>query len=604
MSQLHDWLIFLVAALVVVPIGKRLGLSTMLGYLAAGLSIGPYGLDLAGDPAATLQFAELGVVMLLFIVGLELQPRRLLVMRRWVFGLGSAQVIAVTVALATPLHFLFALAWAQALLLGFALSLSSTAFVLQLLGEQKKLNAPHGRAAFGVLLLQDLAVIPVIAAINLLAPRSNNDAEVHTLVWGPLIFMVGLTSARLLLRPALRAIAATGIQELFTAAALVMVLGAAVATEQVGLSMGFGAFLAGMLVADSEYRHQLETDIAPFKGLLLGLFFMAVGMSVDLALLLREPLFILLLALALMLLKALVLYPIARSMALDRQSAARLAVTVAQGGEFAFVLLTAAVSTHFLEQRIAQQWILVVTLSMALTPIALVVLERVFLQGKATRDYDTIDDHDHAVVLLGFGRVAQIIGRVLTMRRIPFTALDASPAQIDFVRAFGNKVFYGDPTRLDLLQNAHVGKAKVVVIAVDDADAALRIAELLRAHFPNLLLIARARNRYHELQLRDIGVHHVVRETLHSSLAMTSAVLEGLGVSGAEAAHSVATFKAHDERALDKQLAVFPDEGAYRQAARDSALELQQLFDEDAEQRRLAERPERHQPGPAGGSPP
>ena len=599
MSHLHDWLIFLLAALVVVPIGKRLGLSTVLGYLAAGLAIGPYGLNLAGDPAATLQFAELGVVMLLFIVGLELQPRRLLVMRRWVFGLGVAQVSSVTLALATPMHFMFAVGWPQALLLGFALSLSRTAFMLQLLGEQKKLNAPHGRAAFGVLLLQDLAVIPVIAAINLLAPRANNAAEVQAMIWGPLLFMVGVTSARLLLRPALRAIAATGIQELFTAAALVMVLGAAAATERVGLSMGLGAFLAGMLVADSEYRHQLETDIAPFKGLLLGLFFMAVGMSVDLALLLREPLLIIVLALALMLLKALVLYPIARSMALDRQSAARLAVTVSQGGEFAFVLLTAAVSTDFLDKHIAQQWILVVTLSMALTPLALALLERVFLKGRATREYDPIDVHDHAVVLLGFGRVAQIIGRVLTMRRIPFTALDASPAQIDFVRTFGNKVFYGDPTRLDLLQNAHVDKAKVVVIAVDDTAAALRIAELLRAHFPAVQLIARARNRYHELQLREIGVHHVVRETLHSSLAMTAAVLEGLGLSDVEAAHSVATFKAHDERTLDKQLAVFQDEGAYRQAARDSALELQQLFDEDAEQRLLNERRAR-EPGDAG----
>ena len=585
MSGITQGLVFLLAALVMVPLGRRLGLSSVLGYLAAGIAIGPSGLDVAGDASATLHFAELGVVMLLFIIGLELQPRRLWVMRRLVFGLGTAQVVAVTAAIAA-MAWLLAFTPPQALLLGFALSLSSTAFVLQLLAERKELNAAHGRAAFGVLLLQDLAVIPAIAVLVLLAPQPADASTGPSLFWGPLLLMLGLTAARLLLRPALRIVASTGIHELFTAAALAMVLGAALATEQRGLSMGLGAFLAGMLVADSEYRHQLETDITPFKGLLLGLFFMAVGMSVDLALLLREPAAMFALALALMLLKTLVLLPLGRLAGLDWRASTRLSVTLAQGGEFAFVLLGAGVAANVLGVDDAARCILVVTLSMALTPLAIGAVERAFAgRTEVPRAFDTIADHDHPVLLLGFGRVAQIVGRVLSMRGIPFTALDGSPSQIDFVRAFGNDVYYGDPTRLDLLRNAQVEKARVVLIAVDEPAAALRIAEMLREHFPHVRICARARDRYHALQLREVGVHTVVRETLHSSLQLARAVLEELDIAPQDAARSVRPFEEHDARTLERQAAVFHDEAASRQAAMDSALELQQLFAEDAAQR-------------------
>ena len=592
MSAIAQGLVFLLAALVMVPLGRRLGLSSVLGYLAAGIAIGPSGLDVAGDASATLHFAELGVVMLLFIIGLELQPRRLWVMRRLVFGLGTAQVGAVTVAIGATAWLLLAFTPAQALLLGFALSLSSTAFVLQLLAERKELNAAHGRAAFGVLLLQDLAVIPAIAVLVLLAPQAGTAGEGPSLLWGPLLLMLGLTGARLLLRPALRIVAGTGIHELFTAAALAMVLGAALATEQLGLSMGLGAFLAGMLVADSEYRHQLETDLTPFKGLLLGLFFMAVGMSVDLALLLREPHVMLGLAAALMLLKTAVLLPLGRLAGLGWRASTRLSVTLSQGGEFAFVLLGAGVTAQLLGVDDAARCILVVTLSMAMTPLAIGAVERAFARRtEAPRAFDTIAEHEHPVLLLGFGRVAQIVGRILTMRGIPFTALDGSPTQIDFVRAFGNDVFYGDPTRLDLLRTAQVDKARVVLIAVDEPDAALRIATMLREHFPAVRICARARDRYHALQLREVGVHQVVRETLHSSLELARTVLEELDVDPLEAARSVRTFRDHDARTLERQAAVFHDEVAYRQAAMDSALELQQLFAEDAAQREAGDQP-------------
>ena len=603
MSAIAQGLVFLLAALVMVPLGRRLGLSSVLGYLAAGIAIGPSGLDVAGDASATLHFAELGVVLLLFIIGLELQPRRLWVMRRLVFGLGTAQVAAVTAAIGATAWLLLEFTPTQAVLLGFALSLSSTAFVLQLLAERKELNAAHGRAAFGVLLLQDLAVIPAIAVLVLLAPQPASAGDGPSLLWGPLFLMLGLTAARLLLRPALRIIAGTGIHELFTAAALAMVLGAAIATEQLGLSIGLGAFLAGMLVADSEYRHQLETDLTPFKGLLLGLFFMAVGMSVDLALLLREPLAMLGLAAALMLLKTAVLLPLGRLAGLGWRASARLSVTLSQGGEFAFVLLGAGVTAQLLGVDDAARCILVVTLSMALTPLAIGAVERLLARRtEAPRAFDTIADHDHPVLLLGFGRVAQIVGRVLTMRGIPFTALDGSPTQIDFVRAFGNDVFYGDPTRLDLLRTAQVEKARVVLIAVDEPDAALRIATMLREHFPDVRICARARDRYHALQLREVGVHQVVRETLHSSLELARTVLEELDVDPVEAARSVRTFRDHDARTLERQAAVFHDEAAYRQAAMDSALELQQLFAEDAAQR-AAEAELRDQPadGPPAG---
>jgi len=579
---LIEALIFLVTALIAVTLGKRLGLSSVLGYLTAGLIIGPHGLNVVGDAAPLLHFAEIGVVMLLFIIGLELQPRRLWVMRRLVFGLGTAQMLVTSIATGGVIYVVFALDWRASALLGFAVALSSTAFVLQLLGEQRRLNSPHGRAAFGTLLLQDLAVIPAIVVVNLAAPGTTSHGPSP---WLLLATLVGLGAARFLLRPVLHFVAATAVHELFTAAALAIVVGAALALHSVGLSMGLGAFLAGMMVADSEYRHQLETDVAPFKGLLLGLFFMAVGMSVDLHRFASEPILVLGLTLALMTFKALLLFPIARWHGLDAVESARLSMVVSQGGEFAFVLLASALVAGLVSAAVADLAVLVVIASMALTPLGVWMLDRLLTGRKAERPYDRIEAEERPVIIAGFGRFGQIVARVLSMHRIPFTALEINPSQVEFVRSFGNEIYFGDATRLDLLQAARVADARAVVIAVDDADAALRIAALVRETCPRVAILARARNRTHEIQLREVGVQFSVRETLMSSLTLTGQLLEVLGHSGSSARQSIDLFREQDAATLARQRAVYHDETAFRQMTRDAAEELRQLFDEDAQRR-------------------
>ncbi|MEQ8857502.1 MAG: monovalent cation:proton antiporter-2 (CPA2) family protein [Pseudomonadales bacterium] len=593
MDFLTEALIFLGAAVLVVPLCKRLGLSSVLGYLGAGLLIGQPGLGLVQDAHGILHFAEIGVVLLLFVIGLELQPRRLWVMRRLVFGLGTLQVGFTALAIAALL-LLLGLDPGAASLLGFALALSSTAFVLQLLGEQKKLNQLHGRAAFGTLLLQDVAVIPAIAVVNLLAAggafgasQVGGAADGHAAGPQPLLILAVLAGAvalRYLLRPILKFVAASGVRELFTAAALALVAGAALAMGHAGLSMGLGAFAAGMMVADSPYRHQLETDVDPFKGLLLGLFFMAVGMTVDLGLLIGAPLTILGLTAALVLVKILVLIPLARLQGLGGPDALRTAIVLSQGGEFAFVLLTAAVSAGLVGDGLAQTAVLVVTLSMAATPLLVALGDRWMNVDRDAdaRPYDRIDDAPSRVVVAGFGRVGQIVARVLTMRHIPFTALEINPHHVDFVRSYGNEVFYGDATRLDVLRSAGVPNARALVLAVGNEEASLKIVEMVRATCPGVAILARATTRNHELQLREIGVDFVLRDTLHSSLRLARELLGRLGLSATEAAEAVARFEAHDARTLERQAAVFRDEEAFRRATVNAGEELKGLFAEDA----------------------
>ncbi|MCZ6889739.1 MAG: monovalent cation:proton antiporter-2 (CPA2) family protein [Gammaproteobacteria bacterium] len=585
MSFLAQALLFLGSALIAVPICRRLGLSVILGYLAAGLVIGPAGLALFKETAAILHFAEIGVVFLLFIIGLELHPKRLWVMRRFVFGLGAAQVGITTIVIAGLVGYLFDLSMQVALLLGFALALSSTAFVLQLLGEQKKLNQPHGRAAFGVLLFQDAAVIPAIAVVSILA-AGGTDASGYLDYGLPVAAVAaGLVAAHFLLKPALRLIAATGVHELFTAAALAMVVGAALAMQAVGLSMGLGAFLAGMMVADSEYRHQLEADIMPFKGLLLGLFFIAVGMSVDIGLLFTMPVVVLGLALALVLLKAVLLFPLARWRGLHNVEAIRTAIVLSQGGEFAFVLIAIGEAGGIVDTATTSVAILVVTISMVTTPFLINLAERFIAPpGPAKHiSYDEMDEPVRPVLIAGLGRFGQIIARVLTMRKIPFTALDKDPGQVEFLRTFGHEIFYGDATRLNLMQNAGAANAKVVVVAVDDIDASVAIASLVLEHFPQASLVARARNRHHELRLRELGVEILIRDTLLSSLAMSEAILTRLGVDADEAARSLQAFREFDTKTIEQQSAVFHDDVAYHQSRQDAARELQELFEGDAE---------------------
>lgn len=581
MKLLEEALVYLIAALIFVPISRRLGLGSILGYLAAGIAIGPYGLRLISDPEHILHFAELGVVLLLFIVGLELKPARLWVMRKMVFGLGALQVILSAAAIA-GLATLLGLDSRSAVIVGLVLALSSTAFVLQMLAEQQQLTSTHGRAAFSVLLFQDIAAIPLIAFLPFLA-AGNTGLDVSGFLFGALALAALIVPGRYLLRPVLHIAVYTRLPEIFTASALLVVIGAALLMHLAGLSMILGAFIAGMLLADSEYRHQLEGDIAPFKGLLLGLFFIAVGMTVNLGLLLEEPLRILVIVALLMLAKAAVLLPLSFAFGPpDRRQAVRVAALLAQGGEFAFVLLGIASRDSILAPALIDELVLAVALSMLLTPLIYFAVDRGFRDHAEASDAHSIpEDEDTPIIVAGFGRVGQIIGRTLRAVDMPFTALDFDPEQVGIVRRFGSRVHFGDATRLDVLRAAGAGHAKVIVIALADMESSLRVAKTIRQHFPRLKIVARARNRRHAHKLMDLGVDHIIRDTLLSSMAMAEHVLEELKLSADTAKHVAKTFLDRDEALLRDQHAVHDSEEKLIQSHRDAAEELTALLKND-----------------------
>lgn len=579
--------VFLGATVLAVPLFRRLRLSSILGYLAAGVAIGPFGLAVIDDAEGVMHIAEFGVVLLLFVIGLELQPSRLRALRRSIFGLGLAQVAITTVVFTTIAH-LLGLSMNAAFVTGFALSLSSTPLVLQLLAERRELNTRHGRPAFAILLFQDIAVMPMLAILPMLGASGaaqSLGATVLGAMKGLGVLALLVFGGRHVLRPVLRFVAETKASEAFTAAALLVVIGTALLMEAVGMSMALGAFVAGVLLAESEYRHELEADIEPFKGLLLGLFFIAVGMTTNLSLLLEHPVLIAALVLGLHLIKAGLLWTIARVAGLPARHASPLSVSLAQGGEFGFVLFSLAVSYGVMESSLSQLLVIVVTISMATTPL-LIKLHGAFIEphlskDETPRDFDSIDDQNSRVLIAGFGRVGQIIGRVLRMRRIPFTALESSVAQVDFVRRFGNKVYYGDPSRLELLQAAGASRAEIFVLAMDDIDASVRTAELIRKHFPHLKVLARARNRQHAIKLMDLGIRYFVRETYFSSLELAQNTLEALGLSRADAEESIRRFDIHDRKLLEQQLLAGDDEQMLIQTAHQAARELEGLFEED-----------------------
>ena len=580
MGLLQESVIYLLAAIIMVTASRRLGFGSVLGYLAAGILIGPFGIALIRDPEHILHFAELGVVFLLFIVGLELQPSRLWVLRKMVFGLGSAQVVLSSTLIAI-IAWALGLAATPAIVVGFILALSSTAFVLQLLAEKNELTTSHGRAAFSILLFQDLAVIPLIAILPTLGTSSATGFDfVQVGVMAATI--IGLiVGGRILLRPVLQIAAASKIPEIFTATALLVVIGAALLMQFAGMSMVLGAFIAGMLLADSEYRHQLEADIAPFKGLLLGLFFIAVGMSVNISLLLEAPGRILLIVAMLMLAKALVLVPLARLFGLcNSRSALSLAAAMSQGGEFAFVLFAIAARERLIAAELVDELILAVAASMLLTPFAYMLNE---LAGRKmeTHEEPVYDDHDDShneVIIAGFGRVGQIIGRLLAVFNTPFTALEIDSSQVDVVRRYGNVVHYGDASRLDILRAAGAEHAKIFVLAIDDVTASIRTAEAVKRHFPHLKIIARARNRRHAHGLMDLGIEPIFRETMLSSLTMSMRVLTNLGFDEDEVKQMGAKFRERDTRLLIEQHAIHHSEEQMIQTAKDTAAELESLL--------------------------
>ena len=584
-SMMLDATIFLGAAVILIPLAKRFGIATVLGYLFTGLLLGPSFLKVAGNPDDLLHFSEFGVVLLLFIIGLELQPSRLWALRQQIFVLGGLQVIVTGVVLMLLSWYFLDIRLSNSFVIGFGLALSSTAFVLQLLGEKKQLATTHGQQAFTILLFQDIAVIPLLAALPFLsgAQEQNYDwiyfAKVISIFAG-MIFV-----SRFVVRPFFKFVASSNATELLTATALFIVLGVSLLMNYIGLSMALGAFLTGVLLADSEYRHELEASIEPFKGLLLGLFFMSVGMLTNVKLIVAKPLLIIGLAGLLMLIKFVVLTIIARLMGNKNESSIRLGVTLAQGGEFAFVLFSVATAQHLLTREQQNILNLVVTVSMAMTPLAFLLLEKIgnpiFAKAKPSKEYDKIPNHEHAVVIAGFGRVGQIIGRVLRMHNIEFTAIEKSANQVDFVRKFGNQVYYGNPKNPEILRAAGLENAKVFIIAIGDIELSETVAAYAVRNYPHLTILARAKNREHYYRLRDAGVKYIWRETYLSSLDMSRETLEVLGMEPKTARKTVQMFRDYDDALIERQRAIYEDEAEMIASAQSAIQELESLFDSD-----------------------
>lgn len=568
MEHVPGWLtsslIYLAAAVVAVPLSRAIGLGSILGYLAAGIAIGPWGLGLVKDVQAILHFAEFGVVLMLFLIGLELEPRRLWSLRQPIFGWGSVQVLGCA-ALLCAAGLAFGAPWRIALVAALGLALSSTAIALQVMGERNLLPTSSGRAGFAILLFQDVAAIPILALLPLLAGApQGDDGTPHWLEAARIVGVVAaiVVGGRLLLRPLLRWIAKSRTPEIFTAAALLLVLAIAALMAVVGLSMALGAFLAGVLLAENEYKRELETDIEPFKGLLLGLFFIAVGMSIDFGVLARSPLLMAGIVVGLLLLKAAVIWAIAGPMGIPLAEKPVFTLLLAQGGEFAFVVFQAASNNRVLAPEQASLLIGAVAVSMLVSPLLLAAVDKWLLPrlGGGRRTLPELDEPQEApVVIAGFGRYGQIIGRLLNAQGIAATVLDHDADMIEAARAFGYAVHYGDATRLDLLRTAGAGQARVLVVAVDDAEQSLRIVDLAREHFPQLQLVARARDVTHWNQLRDRGVQLVEREVFESSLRSGRAVLEALGWVPAEARRQAMRFRRHNIELFEKMHPYYRD---------------------------------------------
>jgi glutathione-regulated potassium-efflux system ancillary protein KefC len=587
-SLLANALVYLAAAVLIVPVAKKLGLGAVLGYLLAGIAIGPWGFGFIGEVEDILHFSEFGVVLLLFLIGLELEPKRLWAMRRPIFGGGAAQVLGVAAALAIA-AMLAGVGWKVAVIGALGLSLSSTAIALATLDERNLKGTPTGSTSFAILLFQDIAAIPMIALVPLLGVAGPDDGGggggLRALKIAAVIGALVL-SGRYLVRPALRAIAKSNLREIFTAFALLLVIAIALLMQSVGLSMALGAFMAGVLLADSEYRHALETDLEPFKGLLLGLFFIAVGMSVDFGVFLAQPWLILGLVVAFLLIKIGVLYLLAWRVEIPPSQRALFAFLLAQGGEFAFVVFGAAQAARVFTGHVAAILIVVVALSMVCTPLLLIIHDRLIaprFRADKARKADRIDANEDHVIIAGFGRFGQIVGRLLTVNQIRLTVLDHDPDQIDLVRKFGSKVFYGDATRIDLLHAAGAAHARALVVAIDDIDDSLKLVDAVRRAFPELPIMARARNVTHYYDLMDRGVEIIERETFESALMLGRQVLQQLGFGAYRARQAAQKFRAMNLKALAQVYPFYKDQEQYVSAAKQARDELETMFALDAE---------------------
>jgi glutathione-regulated potassium-efflux system ancillary protein KefC len=591
-SILRDTLVYLGAAVVCVPLAKRAGLGSVLGYLIAGCAIGPWGLGFVTNVESILHFAEFGVVLMLFLIGLELDLKRLVEMRGAVFGGGSLQMAVCGAALAAGLWGV-GLAWPGALVAGLALSMSSTAIAVQTMAERNLLNAPVGRSSFAILLFQDIAAIPLIALVPLLggvAPGGEPGWQLAAkgLAAIAIVVLIG----RFLTRPLMRLIARSDVREIFTAFALLLVFGIAELMSLAGLSMALGAFLAGVLLASSEYRHALETDIAPFKGLLLGLFFIAVGMSIDFGLVVARPAQLALLVAGILALKGLVLAAIAPRLGIPTERWL-LAALLAQAGEFAFVVFGVARGARVLPGEWDALLTAAVALSMAATPMLLLAHDAwQDRQARREREPDTIDDDSAPVIVAGAGRYGQIIARLLYAQGARVTVLDHDPDQIELLGKFGFKVFYGDATRLDLLHAAGADKARLLVVAIDDVEDSLRLVDQVRTTFPKLRIVARARNVRHWLELADRGITSAERETFESALRSGRQALEALGLAPYEAREIADRFRRSNVATLHALQPHFRDEAKTVAISRSGREELEENLRRDREA--LAERDRGH----------
>jgi monovalent cation:H+ antiporter-2, CPA2 family len=551
MTGLGLGLVFLVATVVAVPIFKKLKLGAILGYLVAGLVIGPQVMDWVNDPQTILHVAELGVVLLLFLIGLELAPEKLWKMHKQIIFSGGGQLIVSALIIGAILYFLLGFSFVISSIIGLSLGLSSTAFAIQLMTEHKILKSPPGQQGFSILLMQDLAVIPILLLVESVSTTNITGGPEW---WVSILAVAGiLVIGRFLINPFLGLISSYGSAEVMTAAALLIVIATALGMEEAGLSMGMGAFIAGILLANSTFRHQLETEIEPFKGLLLGLFFIAIGMNLDLSLLVSEPLFIICASAILVLIKTTIIFVILKANKQLTTDAMRVGLMLSQGGEFAFVVMAQAASNGILPAEVSAQVTLIVGISMALTAPLVILHSLWFTSKNCPAVYDSqSDESEPQVIIAGFGRFGQVSGRILAANNIPFTALDKDAKHIEFVKQFGNKVFYGDACRLDLLETAGIEQAKILLIAVDGEDEGLKIAELVHHNFPHVRIIARARNRFAARRYAEIGVNHYVRELFAGGLEAASMLLTEYGFSDEQVREMVDIFAKHDKTLLDK----------------------------------------------------
>lgn len=578
-------IILLAASTLVVPFTARLGLGSVIGYLLAGLALGPHGFALMSNPESILHYSEFGVVLLLFLIGLELHPKRLWEMRRVIFGMGSLQIVVTTILLGAGL---MALKWSftEALIAGLGLSMSSTAIAMQIVGEKGLKNHPAGRNGFAVLLFQDLAFIPILLLVSSLGAKSQATEGMMMLKQAGLA-LVAITgtvlSVRFLSYPFFRWISGAHVRELSTAFSLLIVLGIAYVMELVGLSMALGTFMAGVILADSEYRHEVEANIEPFKGLLLGLFFLAVGMTIKLDLVLGKPLMILSLLIGLLVLKMIALAIAALIFRIDRRHIPVFALLLSQGGEFAFVLFGQAQKDVSMDPERAALLNAVVTISMLTTPLLILLYDK-FIGSRSTEvkpEADVFDGPRRPVIVAGFGRMGQIITRLLTLSKIPSTVIDHNPEQIERVRKFGLKAYYGDAAQMSILEAAGLSDARLLVITIDDQDTVNSLVEEVKRTYPHLKIIARARDRIHAYRLMDRGVENFERETFGSAAAMGQKALELMGVSPFRAHRIVLKFRHYDLEVMQRLYKYHENEKEFISRSREATAALERTFEED-----------------------